>query len=64
MPLWRRPYGFEKIYSTILDGPEYVEYANAHWRELIDRYRPSVMWGDIMYPPGANSKLSSDARRH
>jgi alpha-L-fucosidase len=45
----------EKIYSTILDGPEYVEYADAHWRELIDRYRPSVMWGDIMYPPGANT---------
>ncbi|MGA7873886.1 MAG: alpha-L-fucosidase [Candidatus Binatus sp.] len=45
----------EKIYSTILDGPQYVEYANAHWRELIDRYHPSVMWGDIMYPPGANT---------
>ena len=44
-----------KIYSTILDGPEYVEYANAHWRELIDRYSPSVMWGDIMYPVGANT---------
>lgn len=51
----------EKIYSTILDGPQYVEYANAHWRELIDRYRPSVMWGDIMYPPGANTlELFSD----
>ena len=45
----------EKIYSTILDGPKYVEYADAHWRELIDRYRPSVMWGDIMYPAGANT---------
>lgn len=44
-----------KIYSTILTGPEHVAYANAHWRELIDRYRPSVMWGDIMYPPGANT---------
>ena len=44
-----------KIYSTILDGPQYVDYANAHWRELIDRYSPSIMWGDIMYPPGANT---------
>ena len=44
-----------KIYSTILDGPQYVEYANAHWRELIDRYRPSAMWGDIMYPLRANT---------
>jgi alpha-L-fucosidase len=45
----------EKIYSTILDGPQHVAYADAHWRELIDRYRPSVLWGDIMYPPGANT---------
>ena len=45
----------QKIYSTILDGPEYIEYADAHWRELIDRYRPSVLWGDILYPPGANT---------
>jgi len=45
----------EKIYSTILDGPQYVAYADAHWRELIDRYRPSMMWGDIVYPPGANT---------
>ncbi len=45
----------QKIYSTIVDGPEYVKYADAHWSELIDRYRPSVIWGDIMYPPGANT---------
>ena len=45
----------EKIYSTILDGPQYVAYADAHWHELIDRYRPSVLWGDIMYPLGANT---------
>jgi len=44
-----------KIYSTILDGPQYVAYADAHWRELIDRYRPSVLWGDIMYARGANT---------
>ena len=45
----------EKIYSTILEGAAYVSYANAHWRELFDRYRPSVMWGDIMYVRGANT---------
>lgn len=33
---------------------EYVRYAGAHWRELIDRYEPSVLWSDIGYPPGAN----------
>jgi len=44
----------EKIYSTILAGPEYAAYADAHWRELIERYRPSVLWGDIMYVRGAD----------
>lgn len=44
----------EKIYSTILDAPEHAAYADAHWRELIARYRPSVLWGDIMYVRGAD----------
>jgi alpha-L-fucosidase len=29
---------------------EYALYAGAHWRELIERYKPSVMWNDISYP--------------
>ena len=29
---------------------EYAQYADSHWRELIDRYQPSVMWNDISYP--------------
>ena len=33
---------------------QYVEYANAHWREIIDRYRPEVLWNDIGYPHGTN----------
>ena len=31
-------------------GPRYVEYVTAHWRELIDRYQPSVLWNDISWP--------------
>ncbi len=30
--------------------PEYVAYANAHWRELIDRYKTAILWNDIAYP--------------
>jgi alpha-L-fucosidase len=30
-------------------GP-YVAYAEAHLRELIDRYQPSVLWNDISWP--------------
>jgi alpha-L-fucosidase len=28
----------------------YVDYANAHWRELIDRYQTMILWNDIAYP--------------
>lgn len=31
--------------------PEYVEYANNHWRELIDKYESIILWNDIGYPP-------------
>lgn len=29
---------------------EYTAYANAHVRDLVDRYRPDVLWGDIEWP--------------
>ncbi len=32
----------------------YLEYVTAHWRELIDRYQPSVLWNDISWPSGGN----------
>ena len=31
--------------------PEYAQYVDAHWRELIRRYQPSVLWNDIAAPP-------------
>lgn len=30
---------------------EYVRYADAQWRELIERYSPDLLWSDIGYPP-------------
>jgi alpha-L-fucosidase len=36
--------------AAVPQTAEYVAYANNHWRELIARYRPSVMWNDIAYP--------------
>jgi alpha-L-fucosidase len=32
----------------------YRAYAEAHWRELIERYRPDVMWNDYCFPAGAD----------
>jgi alpha-L-fucosidase len=42
------------VRGTIVQGPDFVDYANAHWRELIDCYAPSVLWNDIGYPAAAN----------
>ncbi len=35
-------------------SPEYERYATGHIREIVERYRPSVLWNDICWPPGGN----------
>jgi len=41
------PQGF---LTTIPTSPDYCEYVDAQVRELIDRFRPSVLWNDIAWP--------------
>jgi alpha-L-fucosidase len=41
---------------AVPQSEEYVNYANGHWRELIDRYQTLVLWNDIAYP--ANTDLN------
>jgi alpha-L-fucosidase len=36
---------------------DYIPYADAHWRELIERYRPSILWNDIRYPDAAEAEV-------
>ena len=31
----------------------YAAYVDAHWRELISRYSPSILWNDVGSPAGA-----------
>ena len=38
------------VFRTIPQSEEYVRVADAHWRELIARYQPDVLWNDISYP--------------
>jgi alpha-L-fucosidase len=45
-PIRTRP----DLMARVPQTPEYSHYADAHWRELIDRYQPSVLWNDISYP--------------
>jgi alpha-L-fucosidase len=40
--------------TAVPQTDEYARYADAHWRELIDRYQPDILWNDITYPEKAN----------
>ncbi len=42
------------LLKCIPQSAQYLAYANAHWRELIARYTPCVMWNDIGYPRDAD----------
>jgi alpha-L-fucosidase len=57
-----RPIASEQdLRSTAPQTEEYARYADAHWRELTERYQPAVMWNDITYPkPGKLTKIFSE----
>jgi alpha-L-fucosidase len=48
---------FPSMVAAIPQTPEYLGYADDHWRELIDRYEPCVLWNDIGYPSAADLDL-------
>jgi len=49
------------LMTTAPQTAEYANYADSHWRELIDRYQPAVMWNDITYPKlGKLTEIFSD----
>ncbi|WP_163509169.1 alpha-L-fucosidase [Fodinicola acaciae] len=41
----------ESLFAAVPRGREYLRYADAHWRELIAKYRPSVLWSDYGFQP-------------
>jgi len=48
-----RPIGLPAdLLTAVPHTPEYCDYAEAQVRELIERYRPSVVWNDIAWPFG------------
>lgn len=40
--------------EALLQGDDYLAYADAHWRELVERYEPSLLWNDYGYPVAAD----------
>ncbi|MFL6206750.1 MAG: alpha-L-fucosidase [Acidimicrobiales bacterium] len=41
---------FQQMLAAIPQTDEFEAYVRAHWHELIDRYRPDVLWADIGSP--------------
>ena len=44
----------DEVWGTIIQTREFADYADAHWRELIARYDPAILWNDIGYPEQAD----------
>jgi alpha-L-fucosidase len=38
---------FHSMMDTVPSDAAYLEYATSQWHELIDRYKPDVLWNDI-----------------
>ncbi len=52
-----KPPPIKNVYDfadTAPPGPEYAQYFEAQYRELITRYQPSILWNDITAPAEAN----------
>ena len=43
---------FQQMLAAIPQTDDYVAYVEAHWHELIERYRPDLLWADIGSPAG------------
>ena len=41
---------FTDLFTAVPQQPEYAEYIDTHWRELMERYDPWVLWADIGSP--------------
>ncbi|CAB5049653.1 MAG: alpha-L-fucosidase [Actinobacteria bacterium] len=52
--------GYNGWLSMFLATPqtdEYAEYATAHYRELIQRYSPDLLWNDVGWPGGGAAAM-------
>ncbi len=43
-----------ELYPSIPQDSAYGAYVDAHYRELLARYQPDILWNDIGYPPKGN----------
>jgi alpha-L-fucosidase len=45
---------FPDLIQAIPQQKEYAEYIDKHWSELIEKYKPSILWADIGSPQTYN----------
>jgi alpha-L-fucosidase len=45
---------FTDLRRAVPQDSAYVRYAEAHVKELVERYRPSVLWNDIAWPAASD----------
>lgn len=43
----------EALQEAVPRDPAYAAYVRGHWLDLIERYRPEVLWNDVRHPAGA-----------
>jgi alpha-L-fucosidase len=46
--------GLADVLLSVPTNAAYADYAETHVRDLITRYRPSVLWNDIGWPPAGS----------
>ena len=49
--------GWMSMFLATPQTPEYAEYATAHYRELIQRYSPDLLWNDVGWPGGGAAAM-------
>ena len=49
--------GWMSMFLATPQTSEYAEYATAHYRELIQRYSPDLLWNDVGWPGGGAAAM-------
>ncbi|MFP3786899.1 alpha-L-fucosidase, partial [Burkholderia sp. SIMBA_024] len=41
---------FQDLFTAVPQNEAYIQYLDAHWRELMEKYHPDLLWADISSP--------------
>jgi len=46
---------FMDVFRCVPQSEPFVKMSDAHWLELMERYRPDILWNDISYPKAGDT---------